>query len=135
MPEEVKKTRAHLTDEDWEKFSFVYLNYFAHMPRVQAYAAAVRDMRKEGLPYPSYHTLLRRLKGDAEDAPAESCGAGRCAATPAAPAVAVKRQPGKDNAALALDLLRCYRFRREDDLDVLTDRLFPHLGDSGSKGA
>lgn len=114
--------RQQMTDAQWRDFSSVYLRAFETMPRKEAYAAAVREMRTEGKMYPTWGALLKRLRGvssvtnpepDASE-PSESSD---------------QSEAPSDKSALALDLLRCYRFRREQDLDALTDRLFPELGD------
>ena len=123
MPQEnTQFPRQQMTDAQWRDFSSVYLRAFETMPRKEAYAAAVREMRTEGKMYPTWGALLKRLRGvssvtnpepDASE-PSESSD---------------QSEAPSDKSALALDLLRCYRFRREQDLDALTDRLFPELGD------
>lgn len=114
--------RQQMTDAQWREFAGVYLRAFETMPRKKAYAAAVQEMRTEGKMYPSWGALLKRLRGvssvtnpepDASE-PSESSD---------------QSEAPSDKSALALDLLRCYRFRRERDFDALTDRLFPELGD------
>ena len=122
MPQENNQfPRQQMTDAQWREFSSVYLRAFETMPRKKAYAAAVQEMRTEGKMYPSWGALLKRLRGvssvtnpepDASE-PSESSD---------------QSEAPSDKSALALDLLRCYRFRREQDLDALTDRLFPELG-------
>ena len=127
MPE--KKSRARLSPEEWKEFVAVYMKAFETRPRNAAYTAAVREMRMQGKPYPSWRSLLRRLRGEQQEEsgnPAEPSGQ--------SDSFEKTDLPKKDDSALALDLLRCYRFRREGDLDALTDRLFPHLGDSDSDG-
>lgn len=117
--------RRQMTDAQWREFAGVYLRAFETMPRKEAYAAAVREMRTEGKVYPAWGALLKRLRGVAsvtipEPAPesSESSESSNQSEPSEAPS---------DKSALALDLLRCYRFRRERDLDTLTDRLFPEL--------
>ena len=115
--------RRQMTDAQWREFAGVYLRAFETMPRKEAYAAAVRKMRTEGKVYPAWGALLKRLRGVGsvtipEPAP-ESSDASESSEPSEAPS---------DKSALALDLLRCYRFRRERDFDALTDRLFPELG-------
>lgn len=119
--------RRQMTDAQWREFAGVYLRAFETMPRKEAYAAAVREMRTEGKMYPTWGALLKRLRGVAsvtipEPAPesSESSESSNQSEPSEAPS---------DKSALALDLLRCYRFRRERDFDALTDRLFPELGD------
>ena len=115
MPQENNQfPRQQMTDAQWRDFSSVYLRAFETMPRKEAYAAAVREMRTEGKMYPTWGALLKRLRGVASVTIPESA--------PSEPSEAPS-----DKSALALDLLRCYRFRREQDLDALTDRLFPEL--------
>ena len=63
---------------------------------------------------PPWGALLKRLRGVAS-------------VTIPEPALSESSEAPADKSALALDLLRCYRFRREQDLDALTDRLFPEL--------
>lgn len=111
--------RRQMTDAQWREFSSVYLRAFETMPRKEAYAAAVREMRTEGKMYPTWGALLKRLRG-----------VGSVTIPESAPESSDQSEPSEapsDKSALALDLLRCYRFRREQDLDALTDRLFPEL--------
>ena len=121
MPQENNQfPRQQMTDAQWREFSSVYLRAFETMPRKEAYAAAVREMRTEGKVYPAWGALLKRLRGVSsvtipESAPSELSDQSEPSEAPS------------DKSALALDLLRCYRFRREQDLDALTDRLFPEL--------
>lgn len=113
--------RRQMTDAQWREFSSVYLRAFETMPRKEAYAAAVREMRTEGKMYPTWGALLKRLRG-----------VGSVTIPESAPESSDQSEPSEapsDKSALALDLLRCYRFRRERDFDALTDRLFPELGD------
>ena len=44
--------RQQMTDAQWREFAGVYLRAFETMPRKEAYAAAVREMRTEGKMYP-----------------------------------------------------------------------------------
>ena len=112
--------RRQMTDAQWREFAGVYLRAFESMPRKEAYAAAVRGMRTEGKMHPTWGALLKRLRGVAS-------------VTIPDPALSESSEPSEpseapaDKSALALDLLRCYRFRREQDLDALTDRLLPEL--------
>lgn len=120
MPQENNQfPRRQMTDAQWRDFSSVYLRAFETMPRKEAYAAAVREMRTEGKVYPAWGALLKRLRG-----------VGSVTIPESAPESSDQSEPSEapsDKSALALDLLRCYRFRREQDLDALTDRLFPEL--------
>lgn len=110
--------RRQMTDAQWREFAGVYLRAFETMPRKEAYAAAVREMRTEGKVYPAWSALLKRLRG-----------VGSVTIPEPAPESSEPSEAPSDKSALALDLLRCYRFRRERDFDALTDRLFPELGD------
>lgn len=110
--------RRQMTDAQWREFASVYLRAFETMPRKEAYAAAVREMRTEGKVYPAWGALLKRLRGVASVTIPESD-----VSEPSD-----QSEAPSDKSALALDLLRCYRFRREQDLDALIDRLFPELG-------
>lgn len=120
MPQENNQfPRQQMTDAQWREFSSVYLRAFETMPRKKAYAAAVQEMRTEGKMYPAWGALLKRLRG-----------VGSVTIPEPAPESSEPSEPSEapsDKSALALDLLRCYRFRREQDLDTLTDRLFPEL--------
>ena len=113
-----------MTDAQWREFAGVYLRAFETMPRKEAYAAAVREMRTEGKVYPAWGALLKRLRGVGSVTIPEPAPESSDASEPSEPSEAPS-----DKSALALDLLRCYRFRRERDFDALTDRLFPELGD------
>lgn len=115
--------RQQMTDAQWREFAGVYLRAFETMPRKEAYAAAVREMRTEGKMYPTWGALLKRLRGVGSVTIPEPAPESSDASEPSEPSEAPS-----DKSALALDLLRCYRFRREQDLDALTDRLFPELG-------
>ena len=111
--------RQQMTDAQWREFAGVYLRAFETMPRKEAYAAAVREMRTEGKVYPAWSALLKRLRGVGSVTIPEPAPESSDASEPS--------EAPSDKSALALDLLRCYRFRREQDLDTLTDRLFPEL--------
>ena len=111
--------RRQMTDAQWREFAGVYLRAFETMPRKEAYAAAVREMRTEGKVYPAWSALLKRLRGVGSVTIPEPAPESSDASEPS--------EAPSDKSALALDLLRCYRFRREQDLDTLTDRLFPEL--------
>ena len=56
-----KKSRVKLSPEEWSAFREAYLKAFETMPRAQAYAAAVREMRLQNKPYPSFRTLYKHL--------------------------------------------------------------------------
>lgn len=118
--------RRQMTDAQWREFADVYLRAFETMPRKEAYAAAVREMRTEGKVYPAWGALLKRLRGVGSVTIPEPAPESSDASEPSEPSE--PSEAPSDKSALALDLLRCYRFRREQDLDALTDRLFPELG-------
>ena len=115
-----KKSRVKLSPEEWSAFREAYLKAFETMPRAQAYAAAVREMRLQNKPYPSIRTLYKHLSGKRNTAePSEKVEA-REAARPSD----VKLR--EENRRLK-KVLRLYRFCRECDRDSVCDLLLPDL--------
>lgn len=119
-----KKSRVKLSPEEWAEFREAYLKAFETMPRAQAYAAAVREMRLQNKPYPSIRTLYKHLSGKRNTtsaAPSEKAEQERRGA--ARPSDAGLRE---ENRRLK-KVLRLYRFCRECDRDSVCDLLLPDL--------
>ena len=117
-----KKEPVKLTPEEWAEFREAYLKAFETMPRAQAYAAAVREMRLQNKPYPSFRTLYNHLSGKRNTtsaAPSEKVEAPKAAR----PSDAKLRE---ENRRLK-KVLRLYRFCREIDRDAVCDLLLPDL--------
>ena len=115
-----KKSRVKLTPEEWAEFREAYLKAFETMPRSQAYAAAVREMRLQNKPYPSFRTLYKHLSGKRNTAgPSEKTEPPKTAR----PSDAGLRE---ENRRLK-KVLRLYRFCREIDRDAVCDLLLPDL--------
>lgn len=117
-----KKSRVKLSPEEWSAFREAYLKAFETMPRAQAYAAAVREMRLQNKPYPSVRTLYKHLSGNRNTA---------SAAEPSEKAEPPKARPSdaglrEENRRLK-KVLRLYRFCREIDRDAVCDLLLPDL--------
>lgn len=115
-----KKSRVKLTPEEWAEFREAYLKAFETMPRSQAYAAAVREMRLQSKPYPSIRTLYKHLSGKRNTAEPSEKVETREAARPSD----VKLR--EENRRLK-KVLRLYRFCREIDRDAVCDLLLPDL--------
>lgn len=111
-----------------------------------AYYAAKSDAIREERRYPSLMTLLRRLNPERYAKPARTERRPEASAleTPSdlnpdagdqstvleeiTRAGAATILPiSEDRRALAIALLRCYRYRSEEAIDAMTDRLFPDL--------
>ena len=115
-----KKSRVKLSPEEWAEFREAYLKAFETMPRSQAYAAAVREMRLQNKPYPSFRTLYKHLSGKRNTAaPSEKTEPPKTAR----PSDAGLRE---ENRRLK-KVLRLYRFCREIDRDAVCDLLLPDL--------
>lgn len=115
-----KKSRVKLSPEEWAEFREAYLKAFETMPRAQAYAAAVREMRLQNKPYPSVRTLYKHLSGKRNTAePSEKAEPPKAAR----PSDAKLRE---ENRRLK-KVLRLYRFCREIDRDTICDMLLPDL--------
>lgn len=115
-----KKAPVKLTPEEWAEFREAYLKAFETMPRSQAYAAAVREMRLQNKPYPSFRTLYKHLSGKRNTAePSEKTEPPKTAR----PSDAGLRE---ENRRLK-KVLRLYRFCREIDRDAVCDLLLPDL--------
>ena len=115
-----KKSRVNLSPEEWAEFREAYLKAFETMPRAQAYAAAVREMRLQNKPYPSFRTLYKHLSGNRNTAePSEKTEPPKTAR----PSDAGLRE---ENRRLK-KVLRLYRFCREIDRDAVCDLLLPDL--------
>lgn len=115
-----KKSRVKLSPEEWAEFREAYLKAFETMPRAQAYAAAVREMRLQNKPYPSFRTLYKHLSGNRNTAePSEKTEPPKTAR----PSDAGLRE---ENRRLK-KVLRLYRFCREIDRDAVCDLLLPDL--------
>ena len=115
-----KKAPVKLTPEEWAEFREAYLKAFETMPRAQAYAAAVREMRLQSKPYPSIRTLYKHLSGKRNTAePSEKTEPPKTAR----PSDAGLRE---ENRRLK-KVLRLYRFCREIDRDAVCDLLLPDL--------
>lgn len=115
-----KKSRVKLSPEEWAEFREAYLKAFETMPRAQAYAAAVREMRLQNKPYPSVRTLFKHLSGKRNTAePSEKAEPPKAAR----PSDAGLRE---ENRRLK-KVLRLYRFCREIDRDTVCDMLLPDL--------
>ena len=117
-----KKSRVKLTPEEWAEFREAYLKAFETMPRAQAYAAAVREMRLQNKPYPSVRTLYKHLSGKRNTSAAEP-------SEKAEPPKAARPSDVKlreENRRLK-KVLRLYRFCREIDRDAVCDLLLPDL--------
>lgn len=114
-----KKSRVKLSPEEWGEFREAYLKAFETMPRAQAYAA-VREMRLQNKPYPSFRTLYKHLSGKRNTAePSEKTEPPKTAR----PSDAGLRE---ENRRLK-KVLRLYRFCREIDRDAVCDLLLPDL--------
>lgn len=117
-----KKSRVKLSPEEWSAFKEAYLKAFETMPRAQAYAAAVREMRLQNKPYPSIRTLYKHLSGKRNTtsaAPSEKAELPKAAR----PSDVKLRE---ENRRLK-KVLRLYRFCREIDRDAVCDLLLPDL--------
>ena len=117
-----KKSRVKLSPEEWAEFREAYLKAFETMPRAQAYAAAVREMRLQNKPYPTFRTLYKHLSGNRNTAAGEP-------SEKAEPPKAVRSSDAKlreENRRLK-KVLRLYRFCREIDRDAVCDLLLPNL--------
>lgn len=101
-----KKSRVKLSPEEWAEFREAYLKAFETMPRAQAYAAAVREMRLQNKPYPNFRTLYKHLSGNRNTTSAAGLR--------------------EENRRLK-KVLRLYRFCREIDRDAVCDLLLPDL--------
>lgn len=101
-----KKSRVKLSPEEWAEFREAYLKAFETMPRAQAYAAAVREMRLQNKPYPTFRTLYKHLSGNRNTTSAAGLR--------------------EENRRLK-KVLRLYRFCREIDRDAVCDLLLPDL--------
>lgn len=117
-----KKAPVKLTPEEWAEFREAYLKAFETMPRSQAYAAAVREMRLQNKPYPSFRTLYKYLSGNRNTAAGEPSE--KVEAREAARPSDVKLR--EENRRLK-KVLRLYRFCRESDRDAVCDLLLPDL--------
>lgn len=117
MPDDTQQ-RVRLTSEEWGDFTETYLQFFESMPRDQAYAQAVREMRKAGKRYPSLRSLKRRLYG-IQETPAQE------QETPE-PVQSELSGLQEENEMLKT-VLRLYRFCRERDRDAVCDLLLPDL--------
>lgn len=115
-----KKSRVKLSPEEWAEFREAYLKAFETMPRAQAYAAAVREMRLQNKPYPSFRTLYKHLSGKRNTAePSEKAEPPKAARSSDAGLREENRRLKK--------VLRLYRFCREIDRDTVCDMLLPDL--------
>lgn len=122
MPDDTQQ-RFRLTSEEWRDFSETYLQFFESMPRDQAYAQAVREMRKAGKRYPSQRSLKRRLYG-IQETPAQE------QETPEqeTPEPVQSELSGlQEENEMLKTVLRLYRFCRERDRDAVCDLLLPDL--------
>lgn len=117
MPDDTQP-RVRLTSEEWRDFSETYLQFFESMPRDQAYAQAVREMRKAGKRYPSLRSLKRRLYG-IQETPAQE--------QETQEPVQSELSGLQEENEMLKTVLRLYRFCRERDRDAVCDLLLPNL--------
>ena len=105
-----------LTKEERTEFCELFMMFRdAGESRINSYRKAKNDFISQGKNYPSCGTLMNWIKKGVPVDPKEE--------TPK------QAEPIPENNRLMKTLLRLYRRRSEQDIDLLVDQLFPELLD------